>query len=148
MQQVFGSMLRPAGSESDFSWTPSLDHLLRILAGIGFDKAGCCSSSGACFAQQDPKATCHGLLPRPVFANTGWLWFRPSRLLQLFGGMLRPTRSASDFSQALSLTSFLRILAGISFEQTGCCEKAVGSSSSSGACFARLVRKWFLLGLC
>ena len=33
-------MLRPTGSESDSSRTPSLDQFLRILAGIGFDEAG------------------------------------------------------------------------------------------------------------
>ena len=106
MQQLFGSMLRPTGSESDFAWALCSAIFLWMLAGIGFDWAGCCSSSGACFAQQGPKVIFHGPFSRPVFPNTGRHRFQPSRFLQLFGGMLRPTGSESDLSWVLAPTSF------------------------------------------
>ena len=54
-----------------FLMGPFLDKFLRILTGMGFEEAGCCSSSGACFAQQDSKAIFHEPFLGAVFANTG-----------------------------------------------------------------------------
>jgi hypothetical protein len=42
-----------------------------MLACLRFNGPGCCNSSGASFAQQDPTAIFLEPLPGLVFANTG-----------------------------------------------------------------------------